>query len=103
MPAKVRILCRRCLHDEARMTAAMRRILITGGAGEIGSTLRAGLKGIYPLLRLSDVRPMDAAAQDNAERYAQDFTAPVVLDPAAEFHGGPFCALEFDGDTQRID
>ena len=38
------------------------RILITGAAGEIGGTLRAGLSGVYPLLRLTDVRPLDAAA-----------------------------------------
>ena len=39
----------------------MNRILITGAAGEIGSTLRKGLRGSYERLRLSDVRPMDAA------------------------------------------
>ena len=40
----------------------MNRILITGAAGEIGSTLRAGLAGAYPLLRLSDRRPLGEAA-----------------------------------------
>ncbi|MDP1718531.1 MAG: NAD(P)-dependent oxidoreductase [Burkholderiales bacterium] len=40
----------------------MNRILITGAAGEIGSTLRAGLRGLYPLLRLSDIRPLSAPA-----------------------------------------
>lgn len=39
----------------------MNRILITGAAGAIGSTLRAGLRGRYPLLRLSDVRCMESA------------------------------------------
>lgn len=34
----------------------MKRILITGAAGAIGHALRAGMLGIYPLLRLSDVR-----------------------------------------------
>ena len=24
-------------------------------------------------------------------------------DPVAEFHGGPFCGLEFDGDIGRVD
>ena len=45
------------------------------------------------------------APQDNAEAYAQRFAAPALdgSDPAAEFHGGPFCALEFDGDMGRID
>jgi len=40
----------------------MKRILITGAAGAIGSTLHAGLRGAYPLLRLSDARPLPAPA-----------------------------------------
>ena len=40
----------------------MRRLLITGAAGTIGSTLRAGLRGVYPLLRLADIRPLAAPA-----------------------------------------
>ena len=39
----------------------MNRILITGAAGNIGRTLREGLRGRYPVLRLSDIAPMDAA------------------------------------------
>jgi uronate dehydrogenase len=39
----------------------MKRVLITGAAGGIGSVLRAGLRGRYPLLRLLDRRPVDAA------------------------------------------
>lgn len=39
----------------------MQRILITGAAGNIGKVLRAGLRDRYPLLRLSDIAPMDAA------------------------------------------
>jgi uronate dehydrogenase len=38
-----------------------KRILITGAAGAIGSTLRRGLRGRYPLLRLSDVAALGAA------------------------------------------
>ena len=34
----------------------MTRILITGAAGAIGTTLRTGLAGAYPLIRLSDAR-----------------------------------------------
>jgi uronate dehydrogenase len=37
------------------------RVLITGAAGNIGRTLRAGLRGRYPLLRLLDVAPQEAA------------------------------------------
>ena len=36
----------------------MQRVLLTGAAGAIGTTLRAGLRGVYPLLRLSDIRPI---------------------------------------------
>jgi uronate dehydrogenase len=42
--------------------------------------------------------------RDNAEDYAATIagkTAPPG--PEAEFHGGPFCALEFTGDAKRID
>src|ERR1041384_5485930 len=37
----------------------MNRILITGAAGKIGSTLREGLCGRYAVLRLSDIAPLD--------------------------------------------
>jgi uronate dehydrogenase len=40
----------------------MKRVLITGAAGAIGSTLRAGLRGAYTLLRLADIRPLAAPA-----------------------------------------
>lgn len=46
----------------------MNRILITGAAGAIGSALRTGLRGCYPLLRLSDVR--DMAPADAGEELA---------------------------------
>ena len=39
----------------------MNRILITGAAGKIGSTLRDGLRGRYAVLRLSDIAPLDPA------------------------------------------
>lgn len=40
----------------------MKNVLITGAAGRIGSALREGLRNVYPLLRLADVRPLAAAA-----------------------------------------
>lgn len=42
--------------------------------------------------------------QDNAEDFAAELAGktPPPGDPAAEFHGGPFCALEFEGDLSRI-
>ena len=39
----------------------MNRILITGAAGKIGSTLREGLRGRYAVLRLSDIASLDPA------------------------------------------
>ena len=39
----------------------MERVLITGAAGNIGGVLRAGLSGVYPALRLSDIKPLGAA------------------------------------------
>ncbi|MDB5808135.1 MAG: Epimerase [Betaproteobacteria bacterium] len=42
---------------------------------------------------------------DNAEQYAAELETikPSAGDPAADFHGGAFCALEFTGDARRID
>ena len=39
----------------------MQRILITGAAGTIGTALRAGLKGHYPTIRLTDIADLGAA------------------------------------------
>ena len=41
----------------------MNRILITGAAGKIGSTLREGLRGRYPVLRLSDIGQLGPARE----------------------------------------
>lgn len=43
------------------MARAIERILITGAAGALGREMRRRLKGRYPLIRLSDVQPMDPA------------------------------------------
>ncbi len=40
---------------------AMNRVLITGAAGALGKQLRQKLKGVYPVLRFSDIAAMDAA------------------------------------------
>lgn len=39
----------------------MKRILITGAAGQIGVALRSGLRGSYPLIRLLDIEPLGNA------------------------------------------
>lgn len=55
----------------------MNRILITGAAGAIGNTLRSGLRGIYEVLRLSDIRPLDAGTvgEELIEADLTDFDA----------------------------
>lgn len=55
----------------------MKRILITGAAGAIGTMLRTGLAGTYPLLRLTDVKPVVALAA------GQEFAAADLADLAA--------------------
>jgi uronate dehydrogenase len=35
----------------------MRTVLVTGAAGGIGTRLRKLLKGVYPQIRWSDIRP----------------------------------------------
>jgi uronate dehydrogenase len=55
----------------------VQHVLITGAAGAIGSSLRAGLAGAYPLLRLTDVRPVSDLGA------AEEFTAADLADPAA--------------------
>ena len=41
-------------------------ILITGAAGDVGTRLRALLKGVYPRLRISDIRkPANLAADED--------------------------------------
>lgn len=59
----------------------MKRILITGAAGVIGSTLRAGLRGACPLLRLSDARPLPtpAAGEECVSADLRDFPAVASL------------------------
>jgi uronate dehydrogenase len=43
----------------------MKRVLLTGAAGDIGSRLRKLLKGVYPELRLSDIKtPADLGADE---------------------------------------
>ena len=55
----------------------MTRILITGAAGDIGGRLRRQLAGVYPSLRLSDIRTIDNLGE------GEEFVAADLRDPAA--------------------
>ncbi len=41
----------------------LERVLVTGAAGRIGSAVREGLRGVVPVLRLTDVRALDPAGE----------------------------------------
>ena len=43
----------------------MHRVLITGAGGGIGRSLRETLRGVYPVLRVSDRVPLAAARSGN--------------------------------------
>ncbi len=70
----------------------MHRVLITGAAGAIGTTLRDGLRGRYPVLRLTDIRPMSAALDGEEVVQADlcdfDAMAAVMEDVNAVVHLG---------------
>jgi uronate dehydrogenase len=55
----------------------MKNVLLTGAAGDIGTRLRKLLKGVYPALRLSDIRrPADLSPdEDFVQGDLADYTA----------------------------
>jgi uronate dehydrogenase len=61
----------------------MNRVLITGAAGNIGRTLREGLRGHYPVLRLSDIAPM-APAGAGEELAPADLTDVAAVEKAMQ-------------------
>src|SRR3954447_6500046 len=52
--------------EETMPSMQMHRVLITGAGGRVGSGLRETLRGVYPILRLSDRAPL-APARDGEE------------------------------------
>ncbi|NPT35698.1 NAD-dependent epimerase/dehydratase family protein [Paraburkholderia xenovorans] len=60
----------------------MKRILITGAAGQIGRALRAGLRGHYTL-RLADIAPQSPAGE-HEEIVTADITQPDALLPVMQ-------------------
>jgi uronate dehydrogenase len=73
----------------------MRRVLLTGAAGAIGGTLRKGLSGRYPLLRLSDhqsmpsVGPGEELAPADLRDYAAVKNAMAGIDCVVHLGGIP--------------
>jgi uronate dehydrogenase len=59
----------------------MKRVLITGASGGIGRRLRRLLRGVYPALRLTDLRPPDDLAAD--EEFVQADLADLAAVEAA--------------------
>jgi uronate dehydrogenase len=71
----------------------MKRILITGAAGQIGAALRSGLRGQYPLLRLVDIAPL-AKAEAGEEIVAADIRDIAAMESAMQ---GIDCVVHLAG------
>lgn len=63
------------LSRQANLGCMVMRVLITGAAGKIGTALRNGLAGRYPLLRLCDTRDL-GIARSGEETATADLTDP---------------------------
>jgi len=61
----------------------MQRVLITGAAGDIGSRLRKSLKGVHPMLRLSDIADL-GEAQAGEEVMPADITDLAAMERVCE-------------------
>jgi uronate dehydrogenase len=61
----------------------MRRVLITGAAGTVGRTLREGLRGRFPALRLLDTASLGAAEPTEELVNADIRDVPAVTEAAA--------------------
>lgn len=75
----------------------MQRVLLTGAAGEIGSVLRTGLKGRYPILRLSHRRPIEDLDEGEEFRLANLDN----FDEVAEAMSGVDAVIHMGGKAQE--
>ena len=65
----------------------MQTVLVTGAAGAIGTRLRKLLRGVYPNLRLSDIKPPDDLAADETFIKADLASTPEVERAVAGVQG----------------
>jgi uronate dehydrogenase len=77
----------------------MKRILITGAAGQIGRALRQGLRGSYPLIRLLDVAPL-GAAESGEEICAADIRDVTAIERATS---GIDCVVHLAGQATEAE
>jgi len=75
----------------------MKRILITGAAGKIGTALRQGLRGLYPLIRLADVEPL-GKAEAGEEILAVDIRDIAAMEKAT---AGIDCVVHLAGASEE--
>jgi uronate dehydrogenase len=78
----------------------MRRILITGAAGQIGNAVRLGLRGSYELIRLLDVAPLGAAeaGEEIVAGAAGDIRDPAAMEAAM---AGIDCVVHLAGQPEE--
>jgi uronate dehydrogenase len=75
----------------------MKRILITGAKGQIGTALRLGLRGSYPLIRLLDIAPL-GPSEDGEEVVHADIRDVAAIESAME---GIDCVVHLAGAAEE--
>jgi uronate dehydrogenase len=77
----------------------MKRVLITGAAGQIGVALRRGLAGSYPLIRLADIAPL-GTAEAGEEIFQTDIRDMAAVEKAM---AGIDCVMHLAGRSTEGD
>lgn len=77
----------------------MKNVLLTGANGRIGKVLRQALRGLYPLLRVTDLTPLGAAAPGE-DVQTGDLTRP---EEAERLMTGIDCVVHLAGQSVEAD